>query len=131
MKLSFPIIFVSDMNRSVVFYRDVLGLPLKFESPGWTEFDIDGATLALHPVPDSDDGPGPSGSNEHGAPPIPGAAGQCRPGFTTPELDAFHQRMLDAGVPCVREPTEVYGVRIAQYADLDGLVFGVSEERGG
>jgi hypothetical protein len=28
--------------------RDVLGLPLKFESPRWTEFATDGATLALH-----------------------------------------------------------------------------------
>ena len=36
------------MKRSVSFYRDVIGLPLKFESPGWTEFATDGATLALH-----------------------------------------------------------------------------------
>ena len=48
MRVNYAIIFVSDMKRAVAFYRDVLGLPLKFESPGWTEFATDGATLALH-----------------------------------------------------------------------------------
>ena len=38
MKLGHVIKFVADMNRAVKFYRDVLGLPLKFESPGWSEF---------------------------------------------------------------------------------------------
>ena len=30
--------FVTDMNKAVKFYRDTLGLQLRFESPGWTEF---------------------------------------------------------------------------------------------
>jgi lactoylglutathione lyase len=42
------VIYVSDMQRSTTFYRDVLGLPLKFSSPGWTEFNNGGTTLALH-----------------------------------------------------------------------------------
>jgi catechol 2,3-dioxygenase-like lactoylglutathione lyase family enzyme len=33
MKLGYVIKFVADMNRAVKFYRDVLGLDLKFESP--------------------------------------------------------------------------------------------------
>lgn len=45
------ILKVSDMDRSVSFYRDLLGLPIKFESPGWTEFDLSGVALALHPCP--------------------------------------------------------------------------------
>ena len=31
MRINYVIIFVSDMKRSVAFYRDVLGLHLKFE----------------------------------------------------------------------------------------------------
>ncbi len=46
--LSHTIIFVTDMARSVAFYRDVLGLPVRFESPKWTEFETPGTTLALH-----------------------------------------------------------------------------------
>ena len=48
MRIDYAIVYVSDMKRSVSFYRDMLGLPLKFESPGWSEFATDGATLALH-----------------------------------------------------------------------------------
>ena len=33
MKLGYVIEFVSDMNRAVKFYRDVLGFQLKFELP--------------------------------------------------------------------------------------------------
>jgi catechol 2,3-dioxygenase-like lactoylglutathione lyase family enzyme len=47
-RVNYAIVFVSDMKQAVSFYRDVMGLPLKFESPGWTEFATGGATLALH-----------------------------------------------------------------------------------
>jgi len=40
--------FVPDMDRVVRFYRDTLGLPLKFEPPGWSEFVTGDVTLALH-----------------------------------------------------------------------------------
>lgn len=48
MRVNHVVVFVSEMQRSVLFYRDVLGLPLKFESAEWTEFTTNGATLALH-----------------------------------------------------------------------------------
>jgi len=32
-KLGYIIKFVAEMDRAVGFYRDVLGLPLKFQSP--------------------------------------------------------------------------------------------------
>jgi lactoylglutathione lyase len=111
MRLSYAIVFVSDMQRAVSFYRDVVGLPLKFESPGWTEFATDGATLALH-VRTGDE-----------------AAGRCRPGMNVADLDAFHTRMIERNVRCVQPPTETFGTRIAQYVDLDGLEFSVAEER--
>ena len=52
-KLSYAIKFVADMDRLVAFYRDVLGLPLKFQSPGWSEFLTGETTLALHAADDS------------------------------------------------------------------------------
>ncbi len=119
MRVNYAIIFVSDMKRSVAFYRDVVGLPLRFESPNWTEMATDGATLALHATSVS------SG----GAEPTELPAGRCRPGLSVPDLDAFHQRMVDNGVPCVAEPKEVFGARVAQYSDPDGLVISVGEER--
>lgn len=120
MRLNYAIVFVSDMRRSVSFYRDVLGLPLRFESPGWTEFATAGATLALHrsdlPAREND-------------PPLPARAGRCRPGLGVPDLTTFHRRMVEHGVPCLQEPKEVFGARIAQYLDPDGLPISVAEAR--
>jgi lactoylglutathione lyase len=48
MRVNYCIILVSSMPRSVAFYRDVVGMPLRFESPDWIEFNTDGATWALH-----------------------------------------------------------------------------------
>ena len=120
MQLNYAIVFVSDMARSVSFYRDVVGLPLKFESPSWTEFATDGATIALHAA---DTAPEEATDAEH----LP--AGRCRPGLSVPNLDEFHTRMVEKGVVCVQAPAETFGARIAQYADPDGLVISVSEER--
>jgi len=39
--------------------------------------------------------------------------------------------MVERNVPCVQEPKEVFGVRIAQYLDPDGLGISVSEDRRG
>jgi len=46
-----------------------------------------------------------------------------------PDLDAFHQRMVEHEVECVEEPRDVFGARLAQYRDPDGLVISVGEER--
>lgn len=121
MQVNYTIIFVSDMGRSVMFYRDVLGLPLKFESPGWTEFATEGTTLALHP------------GDATGEPDDPARtpAGRCRPGLSVHDLDAFHERMIDHGVPCVEKPEERFGARLAKYVDPDGLAIGISEMRRG
>jgi lactoylglutathione lyase len=121
MRVSYAIVFVSDMPRAVAFYRDVLRLPLRFESPDWTEFNTDGATLALH----ASDGAGSP------AAPIPAhtSAGICRPGLSVPDLDVFHRRMCDHGVFCVQPPSDTFGMRLAQYRDPDGLVISVSEHR--
>ena len=47
-QIDYTMVVVSDMARSVAFYRDLLGIPLKFESPDWTEFLTGTTTLALH-----------------------------------------------------------------------------------
>lgn len=116
MRVNYAIVFVSDMARSVAFYRDALGLTLKFGSIGWSEFATEGATLALHlsSASDKED-------------PRRVAAGRCRPGLRVPSLDDFHKRAIGNGVICVQEPKDQFGIRMAQYADPDGLVISVSE----
>jgi lactoylglutathione lyase len=117
MRVSYAIVYVSDMKRAVSFYRDVLGLPLRFESPAWTEFATDGATLALHASRSDDDDDLPPGG--------------CRPGLSVPNLDDFHRRLMENNVRCTQEPKVVFGARVAQYVDPDGLRISVGEERRG
>ncbi|HPF39420.1 MAG TPA: VOC family protein [Phycisphaerae bacterium] len=120
MRIDYAIVFVHDMKKSVAFYRDVVGLPLKFETPHWTEFATEGSTLALHIA----DAPNPDSGLAEDEP-----AGRCRTGFSVPDLDAFHARMLQHNVTCVQPPKDQFGARIAQYADPDNLVISVSQQR--
>lgn len=122
MRIDYAIIFVSDMERSIAFYRDIFGLPLKFETPDWTEFSTEGATLALHKGGES---------RPVAAGPDTTAPGQCRPGIVVESLDKFHAIVTEKGVTCVQAPKNVFGARIAQYLDPDGLVVSVSENRSG
>jgi catechol 2,3-dioxygenase-like lactoylglutathione lyase family enzyme len=119
MRVSYAIVFVSDMKRSVVFYRDVVGLPLKFDSPEWTEFATEGATFALHRAEHAST---TAEDDQH-------PAGRCRPGLSVQDLDAFHARMVEHNVICKQQPKDLFGSKIAQYLDPDGLEISVSEER--
>ena len=118
MRLNYAIVYVSDMAKSVAFYRDSLGLPLGFETPEWTEFRTEGASLALHKA---DPAPAVAETPVH--------AGQCHPGIAVPDLDAFHEHAVANGVHCLQLPTPRFGARIARYADPDGLAISVSEQR--
>jgi lactoylglutathione lyase len=117
-ELSYAVIFVADMDRSIVFYRDILGLTVGHQSDNWTTFSTPGVTLALH----RSDGPTHRTSGIS-------IAGQCQPGFTVEDIDAFHDRMLTKGVPCVQPPRdEGFGGKLALYSDPDGLVFSVTDK---
>lgn len=49
-KVGAVILLVSDMERSIDFYQNILELELKNRSKDWTEFIKNGTVLALHPT---------------------------------------------------------------------------------
>ncbi|HKW98361.1 MAG TPA: VOC family protein [Bryobacteraceae bacterium] len=103
MKLNYVIKFVADMNRAVQFHRDVLGLPLKFESPGWSEFATGETTLGLHPASQKN----PPGSVELG--------------FHVPDIQKFYEDMKARGVEFTMPPTKQdFGGTLAQFVDSEG-----------
>jgi predicted enzyme related to lactoylglutathione lyase len=103
MKLNYLIKFVGDMDRAVRFYRDVIGLPLKFESPGWSEFSTGETALGLHPA----------------SPQNP--AGSVELGFSVPDLEKFHKEMTAKGVQFTMPPTKQdFGGTLAQFVDSEG-----------
>jgi lactoylglutathione lyase len=108
-KLSYAIVFVADMSRAVKFYRDVLGLPLKFESPEWSEFATGETTLALHPA-------------SSGSP-----AGKVEPAVQVPDLGEFYREMSAKGVKFIMPPTKQdYGGMLAQFVDSEGTTYSVA-----
>ena len=104
---------VSDMERSVRFYRDTLGLKLRFQSPDWSEFDLGPNTLALHGG--GTPAPPPSGKEQ--------LAGRASIGFNVEDLDKVFQDIKSKGARVVMPPTqrEGEGIRLAVFLDPDGL----------
>lgn len=113
-QLDYTMVVVSDMQRSVAFYRDKLGIPLKFESPDWTEFATGSTTLALH-------GGGVAGPPPQGDPSK--IAGACSIGFNVDDVDKTYQDLQAKGVRFVMAPTqrEGEGIKLAVAIDPDGL----------
>jgi lactoylglutathione lyase len=121
-KVDYVMVRVSDMHSSVAFYRDTLGLPLKFESPEWSEFETGATTLALHASAP------PAAGNEAANQAAP-AAGTCALGFSVPDLDRTYAELRERGAHFVVPPTEQpkEGIRLAVCTDPDGLTISFAE----
>jgi lactoylglutathione lyase len=114
-QIDYTMVVVSDMARSVEFYRDKLGIPLKFETPEWTEFQTGATTLALH------GGGIPQPRSAVGDPSK--AAGTCSIGFNVDDLNKTYAELQAKGINFVMPPTqrEGEGIRLAVCMDPDGL----------
>jgi catechol 2,3-dioxygenase-like lactoylglutathione lyase family enzyme len=53
-KIGAVVLLVANMKRSINFYKNILGLPIKRQSRDWTEFFNNGTVLALHPAKKKD-----------------------------------------------------------------------------
>jgi lactoylglutathione lyase len=108
MKLSYAIKFVTDMDKAIAFYRDTLGLELKFQSPFWTEFATGETALAFHPA---------SAENP---------AGGVQLGFGVDDLAGLYARRDELGITFTQPPTEMHGVHIARFRDSEGAEVSIS-----
>jgi len=89
----------------------VLGLPLKFQSPGWSEFATGETTLGLHPASQKN------------------PAGAVELGFAVSDLQKFHEEMSRNGVQFSMLPTKQdYGGSLAQFVDSEGACCSVAGE---
>ena len=114
-QLDYTMVVVSDMKRSIEFYRDTLGIPLKLESPDWTEFSTGTTTLALHGGGVQRQQSEPFGEGK--------LAGGCSIGFNVENLDESYGKLKAKGVEFVMPPSEPegQGIRLAVGLDPDGL----------
>ena len=87
----------SDLDRSIEFYRETLGVPFvaKFDPPGLAMFDCDGVRLMLSAVAeDGDDGSDADGEQPAGSPLY----------FTVADLDRAVAELRSRGVEFFSEP---------------------------
>ncbi len=118
---------VSDLERSVRFYREVLGIPLQDAAHDSEKRDpwyggehaayswTDGAFIhfALYSAHEPER-------------PVATAA---QIGFHVPDFDSVHQQVLASGSKVLLEPrSEAWG-RTARYLDPDGNIVSITESR--
>ena len=120
-QIDYTMIVVSDMDRSVEFYRDKLGIPLKFQSPDWTEFATGTTALALHGGGVPAEGPPPGDPSKR--------AGACSIGFNVEDVDQTYAELQEKGIRFVMPPTqrEGEGIRLAVAIDPDGLAISFAQ----
>jgi lactoylglutathione lyase len=105
-RLDTVMLVVGDMRRSVAFYRDQLGLELRYESPYWSELDAGTITLALHP----------EGTDMHVSP-----SWGCTFGFDVADIEGVVAALRAAGTDVITEPhTADFGGQLAAIGDPDG-----------
>jgi lactoylglutathione lyase len=116
-RLGYAILFVSDLERSVAFYRDVIGLPFRFASESYAEFATEGAKFSLFArsrLPWLIGREAPAGE-------VPWPQGEVA--FFVDDVDAEHERLIAAGVRVLAPPTDrPWGERTLHVADPDGNV---------
>jgi catechol 2,3-dioxygenase-like lactoylglutathione lyase family enzyme len=97
------VLYVRDMDTSIRFYRDTLGLAVGHQSAGWTTFRTGACVLALHVVERRELG-----------------AAEPDPTFLVDDATVERERLIRAGVEVsdIREP--VAGTRVFDARDPDG-----------
>jgi|GEM_PF-526150 len=95
---------VADMDRSVAFYRDILGLTPHVQSPYWSDFQLGALTIGLHP-------------------PYKGAAsgpGGWILGLEVDDIRALRATLKAAGISADEPFHDVPGGVILKFEDPDG-----------
>jgi len=100
-KFKYVIKFVSDMNLAINFYRDRLGLKLKYQSSEWSEFETGPTTLALH-----------VSSPAH-------PAGSAQLGFGTDNIDDVYKSLLAQDTAFPKAPEAIHGIKLAEFLDSE------------
>jgi catechol 2,3-dioxygenase-like lactoylglutathione lyase family enzyme len=102
---------VRELARSVAFYRDALGLSVRFASQEFVFLDVGGLAIVLHHIPDLRET-----SDER----------RIEIVFHVDDIDAAHRTLRNRGVAFRIEPRIVTGDQLAaDFRDPDGHVLSI------
>lgn len=118
-RLGYLILYVSDLPASIAFYRDVIGMSLKFVDAGYAEFATQGARFALYERRRAEWLIGGTVS--------PGPAAEVV--FVVDDVDTQARRLTELGIPILSTPADrPWGHRTVHVADPDGFVVEFAQE---
>ena len=110
-RVSVLMLGVTDLGRSVAFYRDTLGLPLRGTGGEFAFLDAGGVTLGLRQTPDL-----PPSSDERRVEVV----------FSVDDIEAAHASLRSRGVEFRRAPRLVTSDQhAADFRDPDGHVLSI------
>jgi lactoylglutathione lyase len=116
------ILFVADLQRSRVFYHEVLGLDVQFEDAESVGFKVEGLAFIVLQV----DRARVQLQGQPTATPSAGATAFLA--TFTGDVDALHANLLERGVPFFQRPTDQpWGMRTAYFKDPDGHVWEIAQ----
>jgi lactoylglutathione lyase len=123
-RLGYAILFVSDLDRAVEFYRDAIGLPLRFHADAYAEFATEGSKFALFPRSELYELIGRRVPSD----PVPWPQGEVA--FFVDDVDSEYLRLKRLDVAVLAVPTDrPWGERTLHVADPDGNVIELTQAR--
>lgn len=112
-RVDYVIHYVASLQRSVTFYRDVIGLEVRRQGDGYVEFDLDNTKFALFERSKLPELIGRDGGN----PPC----GEI--GFIIDDVDGQAERCKELGVEVLSGPVDrPWRERTLHIADPDGNI---------
>jgi len=114
--LGYVVLFVEDLDRALAFYRDKVGLPVRFQDKGYAELAVAGSKfvlLARSRLPEL------VGAAHTGRP----ASGAHEAGVTllVEDVDRVHRELSGRGVTFLAGPqSRPWGQRTAYFQDPEG-----------
>ncbi len=118
--VDYVVLYVGDLDASLAFYRDVLGLPFKFQESGYAEFATGGTKFALY---DRRRLPGLIGRDASEG----GPAGEVL--FLVDNVVKEAERLRGLGVEIVAGPVDrPWGHRTLHVLDPDGFAVELAQE---
>lgn len=99
---------VSDMDRSIAFYRDVLGLKPAILSAYWSQFDLGNGQIGLHPM------------MEGASAPLGVVGKGWYLGIQVEDVRVLKARLIDSGTAVPGDYHDIPGGVIITFGDPDG-----------
>ena len=115
LSMKYVILYVNDFEKTMDFYKGILGLPIKMQQDTYVEFDTGAITLSINTRKDVKELTGlnvPEGS---------ASTQTFEVGFVVENVVATIETLRQQGVTIIKEPvTKPWGQTVAYVADPDG-----------